>query len=113
MAMERCVTGIAYQMRLMRLQNIDEKGRGGSPKIVRQRVRVGASDAGANQRDAQINGRVARMIKGYFEGILAPWFRVLMPASIEALKPVLGYEAQGPRKQNSRIHHHRALPRRW
>ncbi len=56
--------------------------------------------------------RVALMIEGDLEGILAHWTQGLTTAFMEGQQPVLGCEAQGSRVSDSGIHDHQALLRR-
>lgn len=85
MALERCVTGMAYQMRLV-LQGIYER-----KDVAEARKLFGNWCAWVHAMRDQTGemlepmARVARMIEGHLEGILAHWTQGLTTAFMEGL----------------------------
>ena len=110
MALERCVTGMAYEMRLV-LQGIYEwKDVGVRQDTVRQLVPVGPGDAGKNRRTAQADGPSGPDDRESFGGD---------PDSLGSRadnrlhggtqQPVLSREAQGPWVPDGGVHDNHAL----
>jgi transposase len=85
MALERCVTGMAYQMRLV-LQGIYErKDAGEARKLFRNWCAWVHAMRGQTGELLEPMARAARMVEGHLEGILAHWTRGLTTAFMEGL----------------------------
>jgi transposase len=85
MALERCVTGMAYQMRLV-LQCIDErKDAGDARKLFRKWCAWVHAMRGQTGELQEQMARAARMVEGHLVGILAHWTRGLTTAFMEGL----------------------------
>jgi transposase len=85
MALERCVTGMAYEMRLV-LQGIYErKDAEEARKLFRNWCVWVQAMRGQTGELLEPMARVARMIEGHLEGILAHWTRGLTTAFMEGL----------------------------
>ncbi len=85
MTVERYVTGIAYQMRLV-LQGIYErKDAGEARKLFGNRCAWVHAMRGPTGELLEPMARAALMVEGQFEGILAHWTRGLTTAFIEGL----------------------------
>ena len=100
MVLERCVTGMAYQMRLV-LQGIYE--RKGAEEAWKLFVNWCACVRAMREQTGELLepiARVARMIEGHLEGILAPWTQGLTTAFMEGLNSLFSAvkrEARGYR----------------
>ena len=85
MALERCVTGMAYQMRLV-LQGIYErKDAEEARKLFRNWCAWVHTMRGQTGELLEPMARAARMVEGHLEGILAHWTRGLTTAFMEGL----------------------------
>jgi transposase len=85
MALDRCVTGMAYEMRLV-LQGIYErKDAGEARKLFRNWCAWVHAMRGQTGELLEPMARAARMVEGHLEGILAHWTRGLMTAFMEGL----------------------------
>ena len=85
MTLELCVTGMAYQMRLV-LQGIYErKDAEEARKLFRNWCAWVHAMRGQTVELLEPMARVARMIEGHLEGILAPWTRGLTTAFLGGL----------------------------
>jgi transposase len=100
MALERCVTGMAYQMRLV-LQGIYErKDAGEARKLFRNWCACVHTMRGQTGELLEPMARAARMVEGHLEGILAHWTRGLTTAFMEGLNslfPAVKRKARGYR----------------
>jgi transposase len=85
MALERCVTGMAYEMRLV-LQGIYErKDAEEARKLFRNWCAWVQAMRGQTGELLEPMARAARMVEGHLEGILAHWTRGLTTAFMEGL----------------------------
>jgi transposase len=110
MALERCVTGMAYEM-LMVLQGIYErKDAVEAKKLFRKWSAWVHAMRGQTGELLEPMARVARMVEGHLEGILAHWTRGLTTVFMEG---PLSREAQSLRVPDGRKHDRHALLHRW
>jgi hypothetical protein len=94
MALERCVTGIDYKIRLVPQDIYDWKDVGGTRKLFRKwRLWVQVKSEQTCELLKPM-ARAVRMIEGYLDGMLAHWTRGLTTAFMEGLnslfKAVMG-----------------------
>ena len=112
MTLERYVTYLAYEMRLVREGICAWKDVGGGQDPVWQPVRRAAGDAGADRRVARTDGSSGSANRGALGVNLGPLdSRPDDRLHGRAQQPVLSREAQGARVSVSRIHDHCALLR--
>jgi transposase len=85
MALERCVKGMAYEMRLV-LQGICErKDLGEARKLFRNWCAWVQAMRGQTGELLEPMARAAGMVEGHLEGILAHWTRGLTTSFMEGL----------------------------
>jgi transposase len=113
MALERCVTGMDHEMRLV-LQGIYErKDVREARKLFRNWCAWVQAMRGQTGELLEPMARTARMIEGHLEEILAHWTRGLMIAFMEgSQQPVLSREAAGTRIPDGGVYDGHALLRR-
>ncbi len=106
MALERCVTGMAYEMRLV-LQGIYERRDAGEARKLFQNWCAWVhAMRGETGELLEPMARAARMIEGHLEGILANWTRGLTTAFMEGLNSLF---SAVKRKARGRCHGPREL----
>jgi transposase len=85
MALERCVTGMAYEMRLVLQVICERKDVGEAKKLFRNGCAWLQAMRGQTGDLLEPMARAARMVEGHLEGILAHWTRGLTTAFMEGL----------------------------
>lgn len=109
MALERSVTGLAYEMRLVPQGIYERRDAVEARKLFRNWCAWVQAMRGQTGELLEPMARVARMIEGHLEGILAHWTRGLTTVFMEG---PLSREAQSSRVPDGGIHDRHALLRR-